>query len=726
MNYHRVLRSVASIFVLIPALALGSADDPVSSADDPGWPRQIDGPKGTLIVYQPQLDSFQADVLTGRAACSILPNGKSDPVFGAFWFSAKLRTDRDARTADLDQLEIRDVRFPDITAAQQEEFARFVENVVEKDPPTLSLDRLLAAMAAVEQEQAAAGQLKNDPPAIVYSSDPAVLLLYDGEPVVRPIPDSNLQRVINTPLVVVLDPDHQRYYLGDGVNWYDASSPKGPWSPGATPPKSVLALAPPDSAIQAAGIETYAKPPRVIVAIEPTELVQTDGAPEYTPLVGSELLYIKNTEQDLFKDIASQQFLLLLSGRWYASVKLEGPWQYLPAEQLPASFREIPEDSSKGGVLASVPGTPQAHEAVIDAQIPQTAAIKRGEAMLAVEYDGEPRFEKVTGTDIEYAVNTGTQVLKTDGKYYACVEGVWYVSSGPTGPWQVSLERPAQVEQIPPSNPCYNTKYVYIYDSTPEVVYVGYTPAYLGCYLYGPTVVYGTGYFYYPWIGPVYYYPRPYTWGFCVHYSSWNGWVFGLGASSGFYHFSMSWGYYGGPYYRPYPGYWGRPGGWYGPGGYRPNYIHNGDINININNRVYAGSRYRPPTQPAPGGVRVSNNLYQSPATRDRVASTSRSLERPPAKVASDRLNDVYVGRDGSVYRRDQTGWQQSRGGTWQSASGVADPSRTAPRSGLDASQLDRDHQARGRGEQRAESYRRSGAARSSRAAPRPGGGARR
>ncbi len=728
MSHPRVTPPLALFSLMIAAFLCLCAGASAQVAGDPGWPREIEGDRGTLVVYQPQLDSFKADVLTGRAAFSLTPKGKKDPIFGAFWFTAKLRTDRDARTARLEELDIHDVRFPGITAAQQEEFAHSVEAEVEKHPPAISLDRLLAAIAVVEQEQATAEQLRNDPPKIVYASEPAVLLLYDGEPIVREVPDSKLERVVNTPLVVVRDPGSRTYYFGDGVNWYGAADPKGPWRPGATPPRSVLALAPPDSAIQAAGITKHEKPHRVIVAIEPTELVQTDGAAQYVPLVGNELLSIKNTEEDLFRDIPSQKFFLLLSGRWYASASLEGPWSYIPAEQLPESFARIPEDSDKGRVLASVPGTPQAREAVIDAQIPQTAAIKRGAADLEIAYDGTPQFEAVTGTDIEYAINSDAQVLKTGGKYYACAEGVWYVAAAPRGPWEVSSERPAQVEKIPPSNPCYNTKYVYIYDTTPDVVYVGYTPAYLGCYVYGPTIVYGTGYVYYPWIGPVYYYPRPYTWGFCVHYSSWNGWVFGFGPGSGYYHYSMSWGYYA-VHHGPYYGYWGRPGGWYGAGGYRPIYIHHTDINININNRVYSGSRYRSQVERA-GGARISDNLYQRPGTRDRVVATPRGTERGSLGVASDRPNNVYAGKDGSVYRRDRSGWEQSRGGTWQRAPGSGETSRSQPQRaqpGFDPARLDRERQARDRGEQRTESFQRSGT-RSSRSATRTSrsGGSRR
>src|SRR5207344_3390713 len=108
--------------------------------------------------------------------------------------------------------------------------------------------------------------------------------------------------------------------------------------------------------------------------------------------------------------------------------------------------------------------------------------------------------------------------------------------------------RPKDVQKIPPSNEAYNTKYVYVYESTPEYVYMGYTPGYMGCYVYGPTIVYGTGYYYAPWYGAVYY-PRPVTWGFAFSYNPWYGWSVGIGFNYGFMHIGIGFGY----------------GGWYGP-----------------------------------------------------------------------------------------------------------------------------------------------------------------
>ena len=144
----------------------------------------------------------------------------------------------------------------------------------------------------------------------------------------------------------------------------------------------------------------------------------------------------------------------------------------------------------------NVAGTAQAKEAVLDNSIPQTAAIDRKKATTKVEYAGAPKFEKIAGTDLEYAVNTGKSVFKEGTKYYAVDQGVWYEADSPDGPWQASVSPPQQVDQIPASNPNYSAKYVKVYDSTDDTVTVGYTPGYTGSYVDNGTVVYGTGYDY--------------------------------------------------------------------------------------------------------------------------------------------------------------------------------------------------------------------------------------
>src|SRR5205085_2493041 len=101
--------------------------------------------------------------------------------------------------------------------------------------------------------------------------------------------------------------------------------------------------------------------------------------------------------------------------------------------------------------------------------------------------------EPIPGTTLVYAVNTAASVLRIQGRYYCCDQGVWYRSLDPAGPWAVATACPPEIQSIPPSCPLYNTRYVTIYEATPSTVYCGYTPGYLGCYPYDGVVVWGTG-----------------------------------------------------------------------------------------------------------------------------------------------------------------------------------------------------------------------------------------
>ncbi|MFP6807656.1 MAG: hypothetical protein VB957_10830 [Pseudomonadales bacterium] len=134
---------------------------------------------------------------------------------------------------------------------------------------------------------------------------------------------------------------------------------------------------------------------------------------------------------------------------------------------------------------------------MVDAQIPQTTAIKRSEAKLEVSYDGNPKFEQIEGTEVAYAVNTQSQVLLIDKQYYAVDSGVWFSSASAKGPWIVADTIPYnKIAAIPTSSPMYNLTHVTIYESAKEVVYVDYTPGYMWAYPYYGVPIYGTGWYY--------------------------------------------------------------------------------------------------------------------------------------------------------------------------------------------------------------------------------------
>jgi hypothetical protein len=136
---------------------------------------------------------------------------------------------------------------------------------------------------------------------------------------------------------------------------------------------------------------------RIIGATEPTELISTNGPPRLTPFPGNDLMFVENTTSDILYEVDTGRYFLLISGRWYQAKQMTGPWSHVLPDRLPESFAGIPPDSEKADLLASVPGTVEAREAVLDAHVPETAVIKRSEATLTVVYDGEPKFERIKG-----------------------------------------------------------------------------------------------------------------------------------------------------------------------------------------------------------------------------------------------------------------------------------------------------------------------------------------
>jgi hypothetical protein len=635
------------------AVALLAFDRSPLAAQDYSWPREIPVASGTIVLYQPQIETLTGNQLTARAAISFRPAGGTDPVFGAMWVNGTVDTDREAGEVLIYDVKVQRVRWPDATPEKQQQFTQ----IVEADFPTagfrMSLERLQASLASAAAERGHVEGLKSDAPRIVFVEQVSVLLLYDGEPRTQAIEGTNLEVVANTPFGVVRDKATGTYYLGGGKIWYSAADPKGPWQAGAQPPQEILQGAPPDTSSAPAP----SPPPQIVTATEPTELVVTQGPPNWQTTAGGKILYVQNTETPWLREAEGQDNYLLISGRWFRGASLQGPWASVRPDSLPASFQEIPAESPIGGVRSSIALTVEAQDAILDLEIPQTSAIKRSEAKLTVTYDGEPKFVDIPNTKVAYAQNTASQVLRIEGAYYACDNAVWFRATSPNGPWAIADSIPKDaIKEIPPSAPVYNVTYADVYGSTSEVVYVGYTPGYMGAYPYYGVPVYGTGWHYPPYWGGAYY-PRPVTYGLHVGYNPYTGWSMGMSWSTGFFTFGVTFG--GGyPGYRPYRG------GYYPPGGYRGGGCFN--CTINIGNSVgtgRGGGAARPSTRPA------NNNLYNRPENRARVADRG-TRDAASRQMRADRTargsNNVFADQNGNVHRRTGNGWESRDGNTWK------------------------------------------------------------
>ncbi|MFN8256819.1 MAG: hypothetical protein U0W24_14080 [Bacteroidales bacterium] len=665
------------------------------------WPRDIVTEKGqTISLFQPQPESLNGNILKTRTVVSVKKDKNSEPVFGVFWSDAMLNTDKNTRMAALENIKVTQTKFPDATdTSKVAAFTKIIESEIPKWNLIIPIDEIVATLE--EDPTKNKENYSTKPPEILYTNQLTTLVLIDGEPIVKEDKDLKLEKVVNTPFFILKSGNDKKFYLFAEKFWYSSAELEKGWKPSGKLPKDIAAI---DAEIQKKLKEanknldtTSIETTEIHVSTKPMELIQTDGEPKYVSIEGTSLVYISNSPNDIFKSIENQQLYVLISGRWFKAGKLEGPWTYVESDKLPADFAKIPKGSEKDEVLASVAGTDEAREAVMDANIPQTSKVDREKTTCKVEYDGSPKFEKIEGTSMEVAQNSSLTVIKSENKYYAVDNGVWFVSANATGPWKVSTERPKDVDKIPPENQAYNTKYVYIYDVTPQYIYMGYTPGYMGCYVYGPTVIYGTGYPYYPWYGSVYY-PRPVTYGFSMHYNPWTGWSMGFTVHAGFFSFGFGYpmyahGCWGPPMYRPpyhhYPPYHGHyPPGYrppyHGGGGYYGNRVVHHETNINIDNsrtnniynnrngvstrdipaRTDQGNRNRVSTNNKPSQGNVSNNMNRNNTNKP----ANNDLNAPGKNNKAN--NNMYSDKNGNIYKNDKSGnWQQRNNNSWQNTS---------------------------------------------------------
>jgi hypothetical protein len=571
-----------AIFTLLVAAAAMLGMTSISFAQAPSaggsqlpadpWPRDLSIPSAAVLVYQPQINKWADNQIDFRAAVAIKPTGATNETFGVVFATARTQVDKVARMVVFENLKVTKADFPTLPN-RGAQYAAELQASFAKDMKTISLDRLETSLAAAGIQPPTV-PVNNTPPQVIVSYSPAILVPIEGTPVLKPVPNhSRAQRVINTRALILQGGIGNSYYIHVYDGWLASTSIEGPWTqamPGPFMQREMDAIAQELAKANTVdlldgGPNANPKPslakgvPTIYTAQGPAELIIFNGQPDFVPIVGTQLLWASNTTNDVLINTANNNYYVLLAGRWFTSSSLNGPWTFVASNALPPDFAKIPSQSLAGAVLPSVAGTSQAQEAVIANTIPQTATVplKNGPKFTPT-FDGPPQYSQISGTPLTYVVNSSVPLIQVSAtSYYAVTAGVWFTAAQLTGPWVVATSVPSVIYTIPPSSALHYVTYVKIYEATPTVIYVGYTPGYLGVVVepYG-TIVYGTGYVYTPWIGTVYY-PAPvtYTVAAAPVYNPYVGFTFGFAvglATAAWY--TPYYGYYGAYYH---PAYWG-------------------------------------------------------------------------------------------------------------------------------------------------------------------------
>ncbi len=667
--------AVALIFCLVTA----------SFAQDIGWPREKSSADATIIYYQPQLDEWKDyRELDARMAVSIKPK-TGQPAVGVVYLRARTDANLETRNVVLSQFQITSTKFPSLDQAGAAAMGQLVKTFLSPNATlNISLDRLLAEVEEKKQDSTPAAAVKNDPPKIFVSYGNAILLLVDGEIVRAPIGKTSLEFVVNTNWDLFFDKTDSKYYLLNQKMWLTAASLEGPWSVTTKLPADLSKI--PDQPNWADVKKAIPPPanagataPKVFYSNVPAEIITFKGKPVYAKIPNTQLSYATNTESNIFLQSGENQYYFLVAGRWFRATSLDGPWTFATAD-LPADFAKIPKNSPRSSVLVSVPGTDEATDAVLLAQIPNTVIVDRAKAEAAVQvsYDGEPQFQPIENTSLSYASNTQDKIIKVGDLYYLCFQGIWFMSTTPNGPWKTADSVPQEIYTIPSSSPVYNVTYVTQTTTPSGETEASSTAGYLGMFIIGAavgaTLAYGSGYYYPPYFyhGPYpypIYRPYPITYGVGAYYNPHNG---AYGVARGAY------GPYGGvagaAWYNPSTGTGGRAVGGCG-----------------VYGCAGAARAYNPYTG-AYGATRQGSNAYSqwgsSVVTKgDKWAQTGHysdsrgtvagargseggrvvagSGQNGSGFVGQSGGGDVYAGKNGNAYKKTDNGWQQYENGGW-------------------------------------------------------------
>src|SRR5438876_1085541 len=523
----------AALFTSAFEIAAAQSTAGSGQSGNSSWPREKYSNGTRLIIYQPQVDDWKDfQQLTWRMAVSLTPKSGKE-VLGVVEMKGNTDIDNVAKVAVITNPQVTGTYFPSLDQATKEKMEQLFKSFV-PSTVSISLHRLIASVP--KQEAPAGVQLNNEPPKIFVGYRPSILLSVDGEPSLSEVPNTNLKFVVNTQWPLFFDNQSSSYYLAVGQQWLTTNSLNGQWSPTKKLPQDMSKVAqdkqwsalkkiiPPPA-------KTGGVTPAVIYSDKPADVILVDGQPVYAQIPDTQLTYATNTNSVVFVFTPTQQFYYLTAGRWFSAMDLQGPWTYATPD-LPADFAKIPLNSPASAILASVPGTDEAKDAVLLAQVPTTITVKPAEAQakVKVEYGGDPKFEPIKGTSMAYATNTQDKVIKVGDVYYLCLQGVWFMSANAQGPWTTATSVPQEIYTIPSSSPVYNVTYVTQTTNSDGTVQASYTAGHLGAFVLGAAtgaiIANGSGYWWPPYAyGGYYRYAATYGgayWG-TAHYNSATG-----------------------------------------------------------------------------------------------------------------------------------------------------------------------------------------------------------
>ena len=451
--------------------------------------------------------------MVAYAAVSYTPKGAAKPALGTV--KVESDTQRRAGRAARELLGAQDRRVQLLRRCQRDQLRTLVAEIaaaVPLDERVIALDRVLANIDTSQIIPKNVEGVKADPPPIFFSKTPAVLVNIDGDPIWSPIKDNDLKFAVNTNWDLFQHAPTKTFYLRNDDVWLKAADAEGAVDAGRHAARRASTSCPPTTNWKdvkaSAARASRSAPSEVPQGVRQHEAGRDDSAARASratsPVQGAPSCCGSATPRATCSAWAEPARSTSSSPAAGSRRRTSpGPWTFA-TPTLPADFKKIPLEHARSRVLASVPGTPQAAEAVLLAQIPQTAT-RQQRRCKAPEVDVSGRRRSSSRSRrrrSQRAVNTDKDIIKVGDLYYMCFQGVWFMSTSadrPVGGHRRRCRR--QIYEIPVSSPSYTVTYVTVQESNDDAVVFATAAAYTGVMVAWGCAVWGTGYYYPPYVG---------------------------------------------------------------------------------------------------------------------------------------------------------------------------------------------------------------------------------
>jgi len=210
----------------------------------------------------------------------------------------------------------------------------------------LSLDRVLACLNPEEQQVQRPVEVNIQPPKIFYSPKAACLSCsWASRSYSRWTRTSRSDVRDQHELGRVLRYDRVSLLSAQWASWLSTADPvKGPWTGVKKLPAALSSLPADDNWADVRKNvpgKSAKNVPIVFVTTEPAELILTKGEPSYSPIPGTRLMRVANTESVLFLHSGEGQYYFLTAGRWFRTKTLDGPWSR-PVPTYPRTSPRFP------------------------------------------------------------------------------------------------------------------------------------------------------------------------------------------------------------------------------------------------------------------------------------------------------------------------------------------------------------------------------------------------